>query len=348
MSELYTINEQYHEKKGIFIYVVKLIPKVDQDDFAEIKALAKALDGYYSSFCGVNGFVFKSEEDAEEFGSELVNFFNSETMSSDKEDEEKGQINVSSKSNSSEVTICPSKMELHGALRHIIQTEGDDIITDLRLVNILDDFKAYENIPASKYILRAIIADGFAQKLLSVGKWNNDAQKLSSRFVATTGFMPEAVENLFKALAYGLGWINKWNQSSETPTSPASQPQPKPKPAGPRSNGWSKKMDEDETDDFFQAITEYDKSSESKFKVKLENLYYYVDDSNLCFSLEIRHNFKDNSNPVLRYAIYNVKGKIILSYFVAYTSKQMANPKPCTECTWKKASNISKIRFFWE
>lgn len=33
-------------------------------------------------------------------------------------------------------------MELHKALRHIIQTEGQDILKEIRLVNILDDFKA--------------------------------------------------------------------------------------------------------------------------------------------------------------------------------------------------------------
>lgn len=41
------------------------------------------------------------------------------------------------------------KMELHQALKHIIKTEGADIITDLRLVNILNDFNAYKDIPTA-------------------------------------------------------------------------------------------------------------------------------------------------------------------------------------------------------
>ena len=77
-------------------------------------------------------------------------------------------------------------MELHKALRHIIETEGQDIIKEIRLVNILDDFNAYQDIPASKYILRAIIADGYSSKLLQIGKWDNFAKALSTKFHSLT------------------------------------------------------------------------------------------------------------------------------------------------------------------
>lgn len=102
-------------------------------------------------------------------------------------------------------------MELHKALQYIIQTEGRDIIKEIRLVNILDDFNAYQDIPASKYILRAIIAEEYTNKLLALGKWDNRAEILSQKFSAMTGFIPESVSAIFQSIAYGLGWINTYS-----------------------------------------------------------------------------------------------------------------------------------------
>lgn len=99
-------------------------------------------------------------------------------------------------------------MELHKAIKQIVDTEGPEIINDLRLVNILDDFKAYEDIPASKYILRAIIVDGYANKLLEIGKWDNRAVLLPNKFASITGFIPENVDLIFHSIAYSLGWIS--------------------------------------------------------------------------------------------------------------------------------------------
>lgn len=73
-SKLYTITKQYHEKRGIDIWVIRLEVKVDNETFAELKSFAKELRGYYSSYKGVKGFVFKTEEKADEFGDKLDDY----------------------------------------------------------------------------------------------------------------------------------------------------------------------------------------------------------------------------------------------------------------------------------
>lgn len=98
-------------------------------------------------------------------------------------------------------------MELHNALRYVIQTEGMDIIKDVRLVNILDDFNAYQDIPASKYILKTIISEGYMDKFLSLGKWDSHARVLVHKFSRSKGFMHETVSVIFSCIAYGLKWI---------------------------------------------------------------------------------------------------------------------------------------------
>lgn len=71
MNEIYSITKQYHDKKCVDIWVIRLEIKVDNKTFGILKRLAKDYDGYYSSFKGVNGFVFEDETDANNFGEEL-------------------------------------------------------------------------------------------------------------------------------------------------------------------------------------------------------------------------------------------------------------------------------------
>lgn len=104
-------------------------------------------------------------------------------------------------------------MELHLALRNIVKTDGPSIITEGRLVNILCDFQAFDAIPASKYVMRAIIDDGYSKKLLQCAKWDMAAQQLSGQFANSTGFQPDIVWTIFQSLAYGLGWVNSLEYS---------------------------------------------------------------------------------------------------------------------------------------
>ena len=103
-------------------------------------------------------------------------------------------------------------MDLHIAIKNIVETDGVEIVKDIRLVSILSDFRAFETIPATKYILRAVIADGYAQKLLTIGSWNSQSENLCNQFVSSTGFQNDYAYVVFRCLAYGLGWVNDVSQ----------------------------------------------------------------------------------------------------------------------------------------
>ena len=66
-NEAYSITKQHNNKKDIDIWVVRGKERTDSDAFKERKQVAKKHNGYYSSFRGVNGFVFNSPEDAQSF-----------------------------------------------------------------------------------------------------------------------------------------------------------------------------------------------------------------------------------------------------------------------------------------
>lgn len=98
-------------------------------------------------------------------------------------------------------------MKLYEAIKRVIDCDGIEVITNQRIVNILSDFQAYTEVPSSKYILRAIIADGYAKRLLEIGSWGNESKKLLSQFITQTGFQQNISIYVFKSVAYGLGWV---------------------------------------------------------------------------------------------------------------------------------------------
>lgn len=107
-------------------------------------------------------------------------------------------------------------MELHKALRYIINNYRENILCEIRLVNILSDFNAFENIQGAKYIMRALIDEGITRKLLYLDKYDNSAKELAHRFIITTGFNSDIVNEIFNSLAYGLGWIKRMPQAKKS------------------------------------------------------------------------------------------------------------------------------------
>lgn len=243
-------------------------------------------------------------------------------------------------------------MELHKAIKNIILTDGQDILKEMRLVNILDDFNAYQDIPASKYILRAIIADGYTNKLLAIGKWDNAAEALSQKFSAVAGFIPESVSLIFQSIAYGLGWVNSISQSPGG-NKQNNQTQSKtgtPLPSRPIiQSGYRKTMTDDEKEEYLFSLLEYDNSKESYFHVKLENLSFEVDsDEEIEIQCEFRRTGKISGNVALYCALYDLRGRMKYTGLVGLIENKDPEQKPIS-AWWRKpiASQISKIRLYW-
>jgi len=157
-------------------------------------------------------------------------------------------------------------MELHLALRNIVKTDGPSIITEGRLVNILCDFQAFDAIPASKYVMRAIIDDGYSKKLLQCSKWDMTAQQLSGQFASSTGFQPDIVWTIFQSLAYGLGWKNTIEKSNVQ--NPTSSPLPPLKAKVKLGNNASVS----DINQYLSSIVELKNDSLSSFGVQFSNI----------------------------------------------------------------------------
>ena len=223
-SELYTITKQYHEKKGIDIWVVRLEVNVDDDIFSELKGFAKELRGYYSSFQSVKGFVFKTEANADKFGDKLDNYLQIEDAGEDDNemdlpeyadfDVETPKTLRGGKTEGSNEISETEKLSLDNfctALKLLIEDKGAKIITDTiyKLVDALKSVDAFKGLPPSiEFILRTIIMRKYGQRLLDVGKWNDDCKKIIKDFSYRTGFQANLAQITFACIAKALMWKN--------------------------------------------------------------------------------------------------------------------------------------------
>lgn len=98
-------------------------------------------------------------------------------------------------------------MELHLALKNIVNLSGTSILKEQRLVNILADFNAYDDVPSAKYIIKTIIDEGYMDKLLVNGKWDLNCDKLIDQFAAMTGMVKDNVSYVFESVCVSLGWL---------------------------------------------------------------------------------------------------------------------------------------------
>ena len=168
-TDEYTITKQYHENKDIDIFVVRLTERVDEDTFKEYRNFARRHGkGYYSSFRGVNGFVFYTMDDAKAFVAELfINVKESHVVNSPY------PRNNDSHSILKESQVISIKTTEENPLAQIVskivEQFGKDIIKDKRFINILADFKAFVFNPALRRILCLLIEEGHTKRWLEAG-----------------------------------------------------------------------------------------------------------------------------------------------------------------------------------
>jgi hypothetical protein len=200
-------------------------------------------------------------------------------------------------------------MELHKALRMVIETDGADIIKDTRLVNILSDFSSFDGFPASKYVLRAIIADGYAGKLLSEGKWDANAMALRQQFISKTGFQNDLVNTVFLSLAYGLSYIDDLEFSTQTEDGKKKETSITPQK---QNNAVKRKWSKDDYDNYLLSIIEWKTDFPFQYGITIDKVSFEIEGTApqaLYFNAEV-NGFMCKSNCDIWAVFYDKKNKI--------------------------------------
>jgi hypothetical protein len=112
-------------------------------------------------------------------------------------------------------------MELYKALKTVVDLQGKDILEDTRLINILSDFKAYEDIQASKIVLKNMQNEGLMAKLIREYNTSSNPATIIVSYTSLLsnnyGFQSSIAEYVLNCLAFAQGWIDVVpNISSQT------------------------------------------------------------------------------------------------------------------------------------
>lgn len=86
-NDAYSITKQHNNKKDVDIWVVRGKERTGKDVYTQRKQVAKEHNGYYSSFRGVNGFVFNSAEEAHAFADAIFNTQSEENRAQNSEED---------------------------------------------------------------------------------------------------------------------------------------------------------------------------------------------------------------------------------------------------------------------
>ena len=104
-------------------------------------------------------------------------------------------------------------MELYKALKTVVDLQGSEILKDQRLINVLSDFKAYEETPAAKFLLKSMISEGLMAKLMVDYSSSNDISTViatnKTSLSDTYGFKDDIVDYVLLCISYAQGWIEE-------------------------------------------------------------------------------------------------------------------------------------------
>ena len=112
---------------------------------------------------------------------------------------------------------------LYKAIRDCISKYGIDIIKSTRLANILADFDAFEEVPATKQVLKAFLISGYGNEVAGIYvrqlPWKKKMQAFARELVNKHGLKEGLVNYTLECVEYGLGWIDE--EPKYDPTAPS-------------------------------------------------------------------------------------------------------------------------------
>lgn len=147
---------------------------------------------------------------------------------------------------------------LGNALKKVVSQFGSDALSDMKLINMLSDYRAFNSLPVVKNILREMIVNGHCQTICSLGKtrktfffqrnsktvtkpdgneWKIKLASLAESIVQQYGFEKRLVVYVIDCISFAMEWTDvdpatpqTLQQASRTARSVNSKPLSQPKP----------------------------------------------------------------------------------------------------------------------
>ena len=112
-------------------------------------------------------------------------------------------------------------MKLQDALKRIFREFGMNVLKEKRFVFLLSDYKAFDDYPAVKQIIKAIVDDGYSKELCCLGMDGsgedclNYAVRLRKSLSADRNFKPELAGFAVDCILFAMGLISSVREPSD-------------------------------------------------------------------------------------------------------------------------------------
>lgn len=112
-------------------------------------------------------------------------------------------------------------MKLQDALKRIFREFGMNVLKEKRFVFLLSDYKAFDDYPAVKQIIKAIVDDGYSKELCCLGMDGsgedclNYAVRLRKSLSADRNFKPELAGFAVDCIIFAMGLISSVREPSD-------------------------------------------------------------------------------------------------------------------------------------
>lgn len=108
-------------------------------------------------------------------------------------------------------------MKLHDAIKQLVTQFGENIVTEVRLANLLADLNGYQDYPAMKMVFKDLLKDGYGKKLHD--SYSKDAKKViadcvdyTKSFANESNYKEDLVSYAFDCILFALGCISTINE----------------------------------------------------------------------------------------------------------------------------------------
>lgn len=112
-------------------------------------------------------------------------------------------------------------MELKDALRKLLLSRGPQVLDDIRLANMLADFKAYEELPAVRYLIKTCLSEGLMRDIIDIYNSGEDSSgrldDFERKIINDFGFRDEVAIYFIDSIKSAFGW--SVSASIRTPSS---------------------------------------------------------------------------------------------------------------------------------
>ena len=123
-------------------------------------------------------------------------------------------------------------MKLHDAMQKIIRQFGTPVLAESRLMSLLADYKAFDDFPAMKDVMKEILSGGFGKELSSRSKGRDDAEFLSyaetvrKSLVSEKHFKKDFASYAVESIEFAMGIIPDVTEPSDHGYDPYEKPAP--------------------------------------------------------------------------------------------------------------------------